>query len=88
MNDRTCQRWFTNFCAVERSDIPETFDSNQLIINIRIGNNQCYTRQEKAYLKKIFKSNLGNHLYEVMLLPPSTFMKNKRIKEMNIYSKK
>ena len=70
VTDRTCQKWFAKFCAGDfslddapRSGRPVEVDSDQ--IETLTENNQHYTTQEIADIRKIFKSSTENHLHQL-----------------------
>ena len=61
VTDGTCQNWFAKFCARDFSldDAPQSgrqveVDSDQ--IETLIENNQCYTMQEIADIRKVYRS--------------------------------
>ena len=68
--DRTCQKWFANFCAgafslddAPRLGRPVEVDSDQ--IETLIENNQRYTTRKIADILKISKSSVENHLHQL-----------------------
>ena len=70
MTDRTCQKWFSKFCAGDfsldsapRLGRPVEVDSNR--IKTFIENNQCYTTWEIAYILKMSISSLENDLHQL-----------------------
>ena len=72
MTDRTCQKWFAKFRALDFtqddapwSGRPVEVDSDQ--IETLIANNQCYTTREIADILKISKSSIENHLHQLGL---------------------
>ena len=70
VTDRMYQKWFAKFCAGDfslgnapQSGGPVEVDSDQ--IETIIENNQHYTTWEIAYILKISKSSVGNHLHQL-----------------------
>ena len=70
VTDRMCQKWFAKFRVgdfllddVPRSGRPVEVDSDQT--ETIIENNQRYTTQEIAYILKIAKSSIENHLHQL-----------------------
>ena len=61
VTDWMCQKWFAKFCAGDFSldnapwlGRPVEVDRDQM--ETLIGNNQCHTTQETAYIVKVSKS--------------------------------
>ena len=69
VSDRTCQKWFMKFYTGDflLGDAPQVgspieVDSDQIETT---ENNQRYTMQEIAYILKISKSSVKNHLHQL-----------------------
>ena len=74
VTDRTCQKWFANFCAGDFSldgapwsGRPVEVDNDQ-IETLTEKNNQRYNTWEIADILKISKSSVENHLPSLVML--------------------